>query len=220
MPVKKEIVYPIFLECCTFCENNFWTTIFEDLAYTKCPSGTYINKDFLTCSYKGKEFSYKIERKDPKLLYTDIYNLLTKKLNIFSSKEKLQKKIIFNEIEECIKNSRLEWGGIRKKTIKDSMYECYVLDMKKKHNLSLEQAKYLLSLILVAITFKTITSKNIIYEKGKIQEINCIKFDNGKISLDKPLCIGDKIDDEEETKECPLSELWSRYLKSLKNHKK
>ena len=91
MPIKREIIYPIFLECCQFADNIFWETIFEDLAYGKAPSGTYISKDFLNCSYKNKEFSYKIERKDPEIIYNDIYKLLTEKLGILSQKEKMQK---------------------------------------------------------------------------------------------------------------------------------
>ena len=89
MPIKKEIVYPVFLECCEFATDSFWDNVFEDLAYGKTPYGTYINKNFLCCSYKNKEFSYKIERKEPIELYTDIYDLLTKKLGIMSHKEKI-----------------------------------------------------------------------------------------------------------------------------------
>ena len=47
MPIKKEIVYPVFLECCEFSVDSFWENIFEDLAYGKTPYGTYINKNFL-----------------------------------------------------------------------------------------------------------------------------------------------------------------------------
>ena len=66
MPIKREIIYPIFLECCQFTDDKFWENVFEDLAYGKTPYGTYISKDFLCCSYKKKEFSYKIEKKLPR----------------------------------------------------------------------------------------------------------------------------------------------------------
>ena len=79
MAIKKEILYPVFLECLQFINDAFWENIFEDLAYGKTPYGTYINKDFLCCNYKNKEFSYKIEKKDPKTLYNDIYSLLGNK---------------------------------------------------------------------------------------------------------------------------------------------
>ena len=82
MVIKRDIIYPVFLECCKYANDSFWENIFEDLAYGKTPYGTYINKNFLCCSYKNKEFSYKIERKDSYQLYNDIYNLLTNLISL------------------------------------------------------------------------------------------------------------------------------------------
>ena len=48
MTIKKEIVYPIFLECFQYITDKFWLNIFEDLAYGKAPYGTYISKGSLT----------------------------------------------------------------------------------------------------------------------------------------------------------------------------
>ena len=66
MTIKKEIIYPIFLECCQYTTDIFWENVFEDLSYGKTPYGTYITKDFLCCNYKEKEFSYKIEKNNQK----------------------------------------------------------------------------------------------------------------------------------------------------------
>ncbi len=188
MPQKREIVYPFFLECCKYADDAFWENIFEDLAYGKTPYGAYISKDFLCCSYKNKEFSYRIERKDPKILYDDLYKLLTEKLGILSYKEKARKLMVFNELEKNIKESRQNWTGIRRKNIKDTMYEKYVIEMKKKHNLSLKQSRYLLAVILLSIMFKTITSKDITYKDGRIIDIAGIDFSKGKIIMKRPLC--------------------------------
>jgi hypothetical protein len=218
MPQKKEIIYPFFLECYQFCEDTFWETIFEDLTYGKAPYGTYISKGFLCCSYKNKEFSYKIERKDPKILFTDIYTLLTDKVGIVSQKEKIRKKIVFNELEKNLKQSKDDWASIRRKNIKDVMYEKYVIDMKNKHNLSVQQCKYLLALLTVAIMFKSITTKDIDYQDEKIISINGINFSEGKITLSKPLCSGSEvildtpmIDNNVKI----MAENWPKYLKTL-----
>ena len=48
-----------------------------------------------------------------------------------------------------MKENRQEWGSIRKKNIKDLLIEQYVVRMKNKHNLTLSQSKYLLSIILL-----------------------------------------------------------------------
>ena len=45
MVLKKEIVYPYFLECIELTDENDWKIIFENLAYGIPPHGTFINKD-------------------------------------------------------------------------------------------------------------------------------------------------------------------------------
>jgi len=219
MPIKKEIIYPIFLECCQYTNDIFWENIFEDLAYGKAPYGTYISKDFLNCSYKDKEFSYKIERKDPETIYNDIYKLLTEKLGILSQKEKMQKKILFEEIEKNIKESRTTWLSIRKKNIKDTLYERYILEMKNTYSLTNKQCRYLSSLINVCMAFKTLTPKDIIYENDKILRIEGIEFEKEKIIFERPLTLDKIIEDEEEyevEQTFLLSDNWQKHLKTIR----
>lgn len=187
MPVKKEIIYPLFLECCQFTEDIFWENIFEDLAYGITPYGTYINKGFLCCNYKDKEFSYKIEKKDSEILYNDIYNLLAKKMGLLSQQDKLKKKVDFGLMEDEIKEYRKSWSNIRKKNIKDLLIENYVIDMKNKYSLTIKQARDLLSQIFIAMVFKTINIKNINYEDGKIISIDGIKFAKKKVIFEKSI---------------------------------
>lgn len=217
MPIKKEIIYPIFLECIQYTSDTFWENVFEDLAYSKCPYGTYINKGFLCCNYKDKEFSYKIEKKDSKQLYEDVYNLLAKRLGLLSIRDKLKKKIDFNTIEEELKSNRKNWTHIRKKNIKDLLIENYVIDMKKKYNLTNKQARTLLSNIFIGMIFKVINVKDIIYENGEIKEINGISFENNKIIYEKNM-----YDIDTEFQKCiietksSISDSWEKYINNLK----
>ena len=218
MPVKREIVYPFFMECSQYTTDFFWENIFEDLAYGKAPHGTYLSKDYLCCSYKNKEFNYKIERKNPKILYEEIYVLLTEKVGIFSNKEKTQRKKEFDDIEKSLKNSNNEWCSIRKKNIKDTMYEKYVIEMKKKHNLSIAQTKYLLSLIFIGIMFKSISSKDINYMNNKITSIEGIEFSNGNFTFKKNLCVNCNTDNdyENENNSNCIMDNWQKFLKTYK----
>ena len=220
MPIKKEIIYPVFLECCEFSTDSFWENMFEDLAYGKTPHGTYINKNFLCCSYKNKEFSYKIERKDPIELYTDIYNLLTKKLGMMSYMEKIKKRVDFEETESRIKEFRQDWGNIRKKNIKDLLVERYVIDMKNTYSLSLKQSKYLLSIIFIALIFKVFTSKDIEYGDGKIKSISGIEFTNKKILIKRGIYdIDVNISEEMFEDKKIMKDNWEKYLSSIKKQK-
>jgi hypothetical protein len=221
MPIKKEIVYPVFLECCEFATDSFWDNVFEDLAYGKTPYGTYINKNFLCCSYKNKEFSYKIERKEPIELYTDIYDLLTKKLGIMSHKEKVKKRVDFHNTESRIKEFRQEWGNIRKKNIKDLLVERYVIDMKNKYCLTVKQAKYLLSIIFIAIVFKVITPKDIEYSNNKIQNIDGIEFTPKKIIIKRNIYdIDVSFSPEIFLDKKLMADNWEKYLITLRKCRK
>jgi len=220
MTIKKEIVYPIFLECFQYITDKFWQNIFEDLAYGKAPYGTYISKGSLTCKYKDKEFIYKFEKKDSELLYNDIYLLLTKKLGLLSHQDKVNKKIDFQNIENEIKEGRKYWNSIRKKSIKDLLIENYVITMKNKYSLTITQSKYLLSIIFIGMIFKVISSKDINYVDGTIISINGIEFKKKEIILSKDIynikynasniIIEDK---------SLLSDNWQKYLEYLRKIK-
>ena len=218
MPIYKEIIYPIFLECCQYTPDAFWENIFEDLAYGKTPYGTYINKEYLCCNYKNKEFSYKIEKtKSSRVLYDEIYDLLANKLGILSQREKKKKIIDFHIVEENIKESRKDWANIRKKNVKDILIEDYVIDKKEQHNLSIKQAKYLLSIIFIGIVFKVISSKDIDYSDGKIHNIRGIDFDNKKIIMRKnvynlEVSFAPSIIIDKQT----MSDNWNKYLENLR----
>uniref|UniRef100_A0A6C0E0I1 Uncharacterized protein n=1 Tax=viral metagenome TaxID=1070528 RepID=A0A6C0E0I1_9ZZZZ len=216
MTIKKEILYPMFLECFQFTTDSFWENVFEDLAYGKTPYGTYINKNFLCCNYKNKEFSYKIEKKDPLLLYNDVYNLLVKKLGLLSVRDKLNKKIDFNNIEEDLKNTRKNWNNIRKKNIKDLLIENYVINMKNKYNLNVSQSRKLISTIFIGLIFKVFSVKDINYDDGVITSIDGITFEDNKVILER-----DIYDIENDYRKCILidkqliSDNWEKYLNNL-----
>jgi hypothetical protein len=216
MPIKREIIYPIFLECCHFATDIFWENIFEDLAYGKTPYGTYISKDFLCCSFKKKEFSYKIEKKDVKQIHDDIYKLFTTKLGLLSQKEKSKKKKVFNETEDIIKDSRKSWSDIRKKNLKELFVELYVTRMKNRYSLTMKQARYLFSVIMLSLTLKVINASDIEYVNGYITNIEGIEFEKRKIIIKKDLYnldVGSY--NSVNTGKKLMFDTWLKYLKEL-----
>lgn len=217
MPVKKELIYPMFLECCKYAVDLFWESVFEDLAYGKLPYGTYISNNSLCCSYKDRNFSYALdEEQDAKTLHDDIYGLLSKKLSLLSQKDRIRKKIEFFNTE-IDTEYRKSWSSIRKKNVQDLIIENYVIEMKNQFNLSLKQAKYLLSIIYIGRILKVITSNDIIFENGKVISINGITFSTKKIIIAKEIYNTDI-----ETGNCIivekslLSDTWEKYLASLR----
>lgn len=217
MPKKKDIIYPYFLECCQYTKDAFWENIFENLSYGIPPYGTYISKKKLCCSYKNKQFSYDITKKDPKKMYEDIHSLLSGKVGILSQQEKCKKRLEFKQTEKDIRKSHKKWNDIRKKNMKELLIERYVLDLKTSHKLSIKQTKFLLALIIFALLFKIIFPKDIHYDNDKIHRIDGISIKNRKIVLRKK--ISQVVPEYSSCKPAPkkrLSDLWDKYIKQLR----
>ena len=76
MPLRRDVIYPIFLKCIDFIENDtFWRETFEELSYGNCYQGSYIVKGFICSNIKGKEFIYKFIDKDPEKIFQDVTKL-------------------------------------------------------------------------------------------------------------------------------------------------
>ncbi len=187
--VKDELIYPVFLECCKYTDDTFWKYILEDFAYGKTPYGTFITKNFLCCNYKGREFSYKINPdKDPKILYEEIYNVLFNKFGLLSNKDKIKKRELFDITQDEIDNQQKDnWNLIKKKSVKNILVENFIITKKKKYNLTFNQIKKLLSIIIIGIIFKTITSSDIKYENSSILDIEGFHFSDKTIDIKKDI---------------------------------
>ena len=185
MPVKRDIVYPIFLKTIQYTEDMFWKDTFENLAYSMCPTGSYINKGFLCSNVKGKEFVYKFFDKEPQVIYHDIYKLLKEKLNIMSKNERGILLKEFEEVEQAIKKIRTcSWNEIKKKSTKDILFQNYLIRMKKEHELKMVQIKKLYNIINLCLILKSISNTDIEYVDGEIKNIAGIRFSKGKYRVD------------------------------------
>lgn len=207
----KDIIYTCFLEASNHTTNIYWKTIFEDLSYGICPFGIYISRDFLCCNFKGKEFSYKIDKKkEPELLFKDVRDLFVNNLSLCSHTDKIN-------IEYEQDNYHKKWSNIRKKNIRDTMIDKYVILNKEKYNLTYKQCKNLISIIFIGLIFKVITAKDIIFSEKKITNINGIVFTDKKIQI-----TFDIYSIKTETAIIPepeftyMAQQWNKYLEKLR----
>ena len=218
--IKRELIYPVLLECCQFTNDIFWRNIFEELAYGRTSYGIYISKNFICCSQKKKEFSYKIENKDPQVIFNELYNIFKNKVGIQSHQERLNNRKAFNELEDETKNNiKNNWNSIKKKNMKELLIELYVTKMKNKYFLTLEQARYLISIIYIGILFKVIIPKrDINYINGEIINISGIEFDRKKVILNRDIYsveIGDTIFSTNDPQKRTMADNWYTYIKNL-----
>ena len=219
MTPDVELIYPFFIDCCEYTDDIFWKFVFEDLAYGKTPYGIYLTKNFLCCNYKGKEFSYKIDsKKEKKVLFEEIYDILHKKFGLLSKDDKVKRKQMFANTETEIQDNNKNWNKIRKKSIKQNIIEKYSIEMKRKHKLTNIQVKKLFSIIIIGLIFKTITIEHISYSDGEIRNINGISFQENKIEISPDLYNFNSVSSPEIIiNEKNMSDHWKKYLKLNRN---
>ena len=217
--MKNKLVYPIFLDCCKYTKDVFWQYIFEDLAYSKPPYGTFITKNYLCSTYKNKEFTYKIDTsKVPEIIFTEIFDLLSNKLGLLSDKDKLKRREFFNLQHSNIKKDN--WSQIKHKIIKNIYIRDYIISSKKKYKFSQKDARKLFSFIMIGFLFKTITTNDIDFSHEKINKINGINFAPFTIIYTKNIYNCSSTSSLELMNDKKMSDNWEKYLtKLIKNSK-
>jgi len=214
--MKKTIFYPIFIKCLSFINDPFWRFVYEDMAYGKCPYGLYLQKNYLCCSVKNKEFTYKLEpEKDTEEIYNDTYHLLKFRVGILSEKEKLiqREKVLRNRLS--LKKD--EWQNVKKKMIRDTLLENFVLNKSNQFLLSMNVSKKVLSLIIIGLMFKTLNSKNIIYSDGFIQDITGFVFQPKRVLVTKNIYMNksQRCSEEDNFSIKQMGSFWPVYLNEI-----
>lgn len=182
---KKVLRFPVLIEVSLRQKNEFWKDVFENMAHGNAPSGCYITaSSFLVSNAKGRSFSYFLgdqSVKGPDQIGSEIIEVLSKKMNFMSIKDRMRKLDNFNATKENLKKNFMEsqWSDLKKKNIKDQLVELYVLDLKNKHNLDLETARNILSDISLKLIFKVLSSDDVIIKNGEIVHI---KYENNQYS--------------------------------------
>ena len=222
--MKKEILYPIFLKCASQVEDTFWRFVYEDLSYGKCPYGLSLQKNYLMCYIRGKEFAYKVDaEKSADVIFQEVSGLLRERAGILSDKEKIleRTRLCRQRTNRNAPSStkKEEWGNVKKKMIRDTLLEQYVLENSQRYNLDAGLAKRVLSMIIVGLMFKTITAKDIVYQNGFIKNIQGFEFENENVRVSKNILRCKNLvlhNSEETTSPKPLHAYWTQYLEDVK----
>ena len=223
--MKKDILYPIFLKCASCVDDTFWRFMYEDLSYGKCPYGISIYKNYISCYIKGKEFSYKLDQTKPKeVFFKEVDTLLRQRAGILSDKEKIIERARVCRLRvdplSMTKTKKDEWTSVKKKMVRDTLFERYILDQSSKCKFDISVAKRVLSLLIVGLMFKTVTAKDIYYENGYITRVDGFTFTPEKVAISKNIlmskhCVpADHVDTMSSVRS--IQSYWPMYLEEIK----
>lgn len=206
----KPILYPIFLEFANNTKDEYWSLLYQDMAYGKFPQGAYIQNEHFCCFHMGKEFSIKLNPNDFSV-FTQIHSLLRTNLGISSEKEKLQLRQESLQLSQSTKDI--------KRVIKDSTLTSFILREGEKHCIPDNIIRRIFSLFVIGFMFKTIVMKDVVFDnKNNIRSIKGFSFSSKKVKINKNVFEIKTInipDENHKTEPISLSTLWPKYLQTI-----
>lgn len=208
--MNKPLLYPIFLDFANNVKDDYWSLLYQDMAYGRFPPCVYIQKNYFCCYYMGKEFSIKLE-KDDFTVFTQIHSLLKTNLGISSEKEK-----------NLLRHETLQMNSANskdiKRVIKDSTLTSFILKEGKKHNIPDSIIRRIFSLFIIGFMFKTILMKDVMFDnKNNIKNIRGFSFSNKKVRINKNVLDIKVIGPESEHKNdvVLMSSFWPKYIQNI-----
>ena len=215
---QKEVVYPVFQECCKYFKDDFWIELFDGLSRSKCPKGVLIYNGVISSSYKRNGFSYNFSEQTVENVVKELPTLLKNSVHIYSTKDIINKEADMHIADSEYVNAKEtdDWKKVKNRRMKDNLITNYCLAMKKKHKLKYKETKQLYDLI-----------KDSLFELG-IQKSDDFEMKNGEIVKIQDIYFDKKINqfvnkrftnytEDEKVKEKTniLHQKWKNYVSTI-----
>lgn len=171
---NKGILHKVFNDCAEYATDDFWADFLKKCAAGKFPRGVKYENGVITCRRSKIVFTESIPEKPEEALKI-ILVIFGEKLGIRSKTERKVSRDKFDKYRKSIVIK--DWKSIKRKAVKTSMINVYVMRQKKKYNLTNDEACKMLYSINAAISLGTIKPVNVIMEDGKIICIDGVFFD-------------------------------------------
>jgi hypothetical protein len=224
---EKDVVYTVLQECFKIETDTAWKEIFNNMSRGVCPKGIIIQNGTIVGSISKKNLAkYSFLNQDPADIIINIKNLYSNLLNIQSDNTKRNRE--FDNINEQYNDFLyMDWRSIKKKALKELLFQNFILDLKNKNNLRSNAAKSGYEILCNAFyIYKTHKNIDVEYCEGKIISIRDIVIENNiivnkRIEKNNGLCYESDCEEEEESEETEtklksLKDLWVSYIQTIK----
>ena len=177
----KDVKWKQFYDASLIPTDSYWKSILLDISKGRYPKRVAVDANMVTFGPKRKIQTYRYIDKSPNEIYTDIRQLFTQYLGIFSEEDfKGQSEEISNQFEQFNHVTELnDWRKVKNKKMRENLLNDYVLKVKLERDLNARQARQLAEVLDNAIFhFKTHLPEDITMEEGQILEIDDIVIDD------------------------------------------
>jgi hypothetical protein len=215
----KDVRFGLLFDASDHIADEYWKNVVVDLSRGRCPKKVTIDHQTIYAGNKRNQLSYFYGNKTPQQIADELPPLLRSQLSIYSANDIKQNSEEtddqFNEfINRVAENC---WKRIKNKKMRHTLLVDYVLYKKDEWELSIHQARQLLSTIENALfVFRTHSSNDIHMEDGNISNIDDIVYQHKEIrNLRYNQFIFESDDEEEEDNSGTINDVWVNYVKGL-----
>lgn len=182
----------MLLECINYVDSFVWKNIFENLAYGQPPANFYMHHNSVCyIDDKMKKKSFLLIRmpvnSDVDLSENNVRKFTEELITFFRCKipysctettiaDTEEKASIFDD--KCVVEAT--GVGMRKKNIKEILIDLFVIKLRETCDLTMNQAKYLKSVILLSIIFKASKINDYVIKNDRIESIKYIHISSDK----------------------------------------
>lgn len=174
-----------FMDCKDLTMDPYWQEIFEQCSMGKYPRGMSVIQNDTICIVSGNGKNKEMISMDGDYfeIFKTLLRMFREKLGMMSERDAKKQKQEISELKESLrKGYEGSWKQIKAKKIRNALLLDFVIDCKNKYNLSQQDTNNLFSMIKLGFIFKSITSDNIEYQDGIIQNIQGLEFFEGTSS--------------------------------------
>jgi hypothetical protein len=215
---QKDIVYPVFQECCKYFKDEFWIKLFDDLSRSKCPKGVMIYNSVISSTYKRNGFTYNFSEQSPEIIIKELPILLNNSVHIYSNKDIINREADINIADSEYLNAKEtdDWKKVKNRKMKENLVTNYCLAMKKKFKLKYKDAKHLYDMLKYSLfDLKIQKSNDVEMKNGEIFKIQDIEYDKTlKQFVNKRFNNCEENEDEKEQVNI-LQLKWKNYVSTI-----
>lgn len=181
MSEKASAKYPIFLQCTAYTLDEYWIDILRECSLGKFPKGlTILHNNTMRVTVGKKKYEMIPMHDDPLEMFKLCMEVFKSKLGMTSSRDHKAKNKHFEHVKsQNAPHLHTTWDEVKKhKVEKDSCLNDYVLRLQRRHDLTTDETIHVARLIRCGLLFKSIDSKSIEFDDGRIVTISNLKYNS------------------------------------------
>ena len=185
MSATQRILHEQFLLCRKFTTDTFWAEIFTSAACNRWPRGMKYEpmKNILYVRYeltKGrpKSESFAVPE-DVQARYDLLMHIFRNILNLKSDKDISASKQELEDIRKCSEvDLEVDWKKLKPRAMKNQILMNFAMTQINDHGLDYSDMKHLYNTIQLGFQFKSLSSDDVVYEKGLVTSIKGLEFNS------------------------------------------